>query len=115
MAFPTSPTNGQTTTVNGIKYVYASATNSWKKVISSLGNLTVTNTLSVTNASVTSNVVAGNVITGIVTSSANITAANITTSGNIQASYYHGDGSKLTNLNAASTGKAIAMSMVFGG
>ena len=29
MAFPSSPTNGQTATVNDINYVYASATNSW--------------------------------------------------------------------------------------
>jgi len=29
MAFPTSPTNGQTATINGIQYTYSSATNSW--------------------------------------------------------------------------------------
>ena len=131
MAFPVSPTNGQTATVNGISYIYASATNSWKKVTSSLGNLTVTNTLTVNNISVTANVTSGNVVTGIVTASANITAsnvvtgivtasanitaANVTVSGNIQSSYVLGNGSKLTNLNAASTGKAIAMSIVFGG
>lgn len=31
MAFPTSPTNGQSATVNGIRYVYTSATNSWAR------------------------------------------------------------------------------------
>jgi hypothetical protein len=31
MAFPTSPTNGQTTTVNGITYVYNSSRNAWKR------------------------------------------------------------------------------------
>jgi len=31
MAFPSSPTNGQTATVDGITYTYASATNSWKR------------------------------------------------------------------------------------
>jgi hypothetical protein len=32
MAFPIGPTNGQITTVNGIKYVYRSATNSWARL-----------------------------------------------------------------------------------
>lgn len=31
MAFPTSPINGQSATVNGIKYVYTAATNSWAR------------------------------------------------------------------------------------
>ena len=31
MAFPSSPVNGQTATVDGITYTYASATNSWKR------------------------------------------------------------------------------------
>ncbi len=33
MAFPTSPTNGQLTTVNGINYQYSSSDNAWKRVI----------------------------------------------------------------------------------
>ena len=33
MAFPTSPTNGQSSTVNGITYVYTVATNSWKRSV----------------------------------------------------------------------------------
>jgi len=41
MAFPVSPLNGATTQVNGIGYVYSSATNSWTRVLASLGNLTV--------------------------------------------------------------------------
>jgi len=53
----------------------------------------------------------------------NITAGNITltgavsATGNVQGSYMLGDGSKLTNLPppGASTGKAIAMAIVFGG
>jgi hypothetical protein len=32
MAFPIGPTNGQITTVNGIKYIYRSATNSWARL-----------------------------------------------------------------------------------
>lgn len=31
MSFPLSPTNGQLTTQNGIKYVYSTATNSWRR------------------------------------------------------------------------------------
>ena len=36
MAFPTSPTNGQTAVLNGINYIYASSTNSWTRVPSTL-------------------------------------------------------------------------------
>jgi hypothetical protein len=32
MSFPIAPTNGQITTVNGIKYIYRSATNSWARL-----------------------------------------------------------------------------------
>jgi len=31
MAFPTSPSNGQVTTLNGVRYTYATATNSWAR------------------------------------------------------------------------------------
>jgi hypothetical protein len=40
MAFPTSPTNGQTTTVNGITYAYNSTNNAWKR--QTLTDITVT-------------------------------------------------------------------------
>ena len=93
------------------------------------GIVTATGNVNAANLTTTGNVVAGNlitgivtaggnitasnVVTGIVTASGNITAANITTSGNIQAAYVQGDGSKLTNT--VTTGKAIAMAIVFGG
>lgn len=32
MSFPTSPINGEIATVNGIKYSYSSATNSWTRI-----------------------------------------------------------------------------------
>ena len=41
MAFPVSPVNGEYTVVNGINYVYSSTTNSWTRVLASLGNLTI--------------------------------------------------------------------------
>jgi len=126
MAFPTAPVNGQTATVNGILYTYASATNSWKKTVTTVGNLTITNTVGAGVLTVTGNATTGNITTGIVTAGGNVRAANVTTTGNVaasyviatgnvQAAYVQGDGSKLTNLNAASTGKAIAMAIVFGG
>lgn len=110
MAFPTSPVNGQTATVNGILYTYASATNSWKKTVTTVGNLTITNTVGAGVLTVT-----GNATTGNITTTGNVAASYVIASGNVQAAYIQGDGSKLTNLNAASTGKAIAMSIVFGG
>ena len=39
MAFPTSPINGQVAIVNGIRYTYATATNSWTR--SPAGNATL--------------------------------------------------------------------------
>jgi hypothetical protein len=97
MPFPTSPTNGQIATVNGITYAYSSASTAWKKVTSSVGNLTVTNTLT------TGNISAGNISV----------SGRIVATGNVQGNFIVGDGSKLTNT--VSTGKAIAMSIVFGG
>ena len=41
MAFPVSPSNGDYTIVNGINYVYSDTTNSWTRVLSSMGNLTI--------------------------------------------------------------------------
>lgn len=42
MAFPTSPTNGDTTTINNITYVYDSTDNSWTKQGFSGSNITAT-------------------------------------------------------------------------
>ena len=51
MAFPTSPANNSTTTVNGITYVYADATNSWTRVTAN--SLTLTGNLATGNVSTT--------------------------------------------------------------
>jgi hypothetical protein len=48
MAFPSSPTNGQTSVVNGIKYSYNSTYNSWTRVLS-ISPVTATNVIT-TNA-----------------------------------------------------------------
>jgi hypothetical protein len=111
MAFPSSPVNGQTAVVNNITYTYNSSTNSWRKTVSALSNLAVTNTLTVSNLSITGNIITTANIQGNYV----LATTNVVASGNIQGNYIVGNGSKLTNLNAASTGKAIAMSIVFGG
>jgi hypothetical protein len=41
MAFPTSPTNGQITVLNGITYTYASATSSWTRATATMPTLSV--------------------------------------------------------------------------
>ena len=56
MSFPSNPTNGLTTLVNGTNYVYSSTNNSWKRVPATIGNLTVTNTITTTNVVATGNV-----------------------------------------------------------
>jgi hypothetical protein len=81
----------------------------------SVGNISAAGNVQTGIVTASGNITADNVQTGIVTASGNITAGNVTTTGNVQAAYLQGNGSKLTNLNAASTGKAIAMSIVFGG
>ena len=60
----------------------------------------------------------GTVNAGNIQVGSNITVSgNVIATGNIQGNYMLGDGSKLTNLPAtgATTGKAIAMAIVFGG
>jgi len=47
MAFPSSPINGQVSTVNGIAYVYSSGTRSWARVQGNVANLVVGTTLTV--------------------------------------------------------------------
>jgi hypothetical protein len=41
MAFPISPADGSTTLVNGINYQFSAATNSWTRIVASVGNLTI--------------------------------------------------------------------------
>lgn len=72
MSWPTSPTNGQTTTINGIIYVYNSAKNAWGPASTSV----------VTTITYSGNISAGNVaVTGNINGS--VVASSIVTSGNI--------------------------------
>ena len=41
MAFPSSPVNGQTYTVNNLTYQYSSSTNSWGRVVATVYNKSV--------------------------------------------------------------------------
>jgi len=67
MAFPTSPTNGQTTTVNGVLYTYNSSTTTWNVTTAFTGNI-LTNTLSA-SGNVTGSFFLGNgsQLTGVAT------------------------------------------------
>ncbi|CAB5214394.1 hypothetical protein UFOVP190_89 [uncultured Caudovirales phage] len=47
MAFPTSPTNGQTANVNGITYTFSSTDNAWTRVVGVLANVTAGNVITV--------------------------------------------------------------------
>jgi len=83
MAFPTSPTNGQQATINGIVYTYSTALTAWT-VSTSLGN-------SFVSISVSGNVNSGNLLaTGL---------ASVT--GNITGNYFIGNGSQLSGLSAS--------------
>ena len=80
MSFPISPTNGQTTTVNGVLYTYNSTTTAWNVTTAFTGNI-VTTTLSATGT-VTGASVVGGVITGTsLSASGNVTGGNVTTAG----------------------------------
>ena len=57
MNFPAGPINGQTTTINGIVYVYDSTKTAWKRSTSFGGNLTIFGNIT------SANVVTGNVYT----------------------------------------------------
>jgi hypothetical protein len=68
MAFPSSPTNGQVATQNGITYTYTSATNSWARVIGSILSAvyrSYTGDGSTTTYTVTSGVIANTVLVAL--------------------------------------------------
>jgi hypothetical protein len=70
MAFPVSPINGQTATVNGVVYTYSTSIGAWTVTTSIAGDITA-NTISTTGAinggstiSAVGNITGGNLITG---------------------------------------------------
>jgi hypothetical protein len=81
MAFPTTPTNGQIATVNGITFSYSSSTNSWTRVSSALYNIA--------NIVITSNANVGNLnaINNVTGSTGNF-SGNVFAAGVVGTTYY---------------------------
>lgn len=77
MAFPTSPTNGQTSSVNNILYTYASATRSWTRVLAGANVITA-------NSLILSTGLQNTAIGNVTPSTALFTT--VTTSGNTRVS-----------------------------
>ena len=111
MAWPTSPTNGATTTVNGILYVYNSTSGSWSPTASSatdfnVGNITATGNLSSSNYSdsgnltVGGNLSVGGINTQISSSNTNL-AGNLTVGSNLVV---NGANTFISSSNATVTG-----------
>jgi hypothetical protein len=102
MGFPTSPTNGQTATVNGVLYTYNSTLTAWTVGTEPGANLSGNNinvtssaavgtTLTVTGATtlsstlgVTGTVTVGNILTGgLISATGNVSGSNLNVTGNI--------------------------------
>ena len=66
MSFPTSPTDGQTATVNGVLYTYTAAARSWTRFTSGAGTSPVvySGNVSYSNLSVTGNLTYANLVSG---------------------------------------------------
>lgn len=103
--FPTSPSNGDQATVNGITYVYASSTKSWTRVPGSAGGGTPggSDTYVQFNDNGVFNGTAGftfnKTSNAIATSGTFNATGNITASGNIQGSYLLGNAYYVTGLS----------------
>ena len=85
MAFPTSPTNGQTVVVNNITYQYANTTNSWSRLVS------------------TANVISANTVTASTHS-----GGLISVTGNITGNYFIGNGSQLTGVSTGTPTQIVS-------
>jgi len=113
MAFPTSPTNGQTATVNGVVYTYNSTLTAWTVGTEPGGNvsgnvLNITSSASIgTTLIVTGNITGGNVaVTGVSTAAnysatGNITGGNIVTGGVVKLAAANGGSIGLVPTNTA--------------
>ena len=125
MAFPVSPANGQTYTLNGKTYVYVSASGTWKvttaadtspTLITTAGGQTISDGLTTTGTLTGGNLatggnasVAGNAsVTGNLTVTANANVGNLGTAGLITATGNVSGGNLTTGGNANITGTANA-------
>ena len=118
MAFPVSPTDGQTATVNNIVYTFSTANNTWTRTATGFVNLGASGNISAIGniygnfiiGNITGNVTAVNAQTVTTNAQPNITSVGtltsvtssglISTTGNIAGSYLFGNGSQLTNVVA---------------
>ena len=84
MAFPTSPTNGQTSSVNNILYTYASATRSWTRVLAGANVITANSLILSTGLQNTAigNVTPSTALFTTVGSSGNTTVSALTVNAN---------------------------------
>jgi hypothetical protein len=116
MAFPSSPVDGQSATVNNIVYVWSNANSTWTRTASGFVNLGASGNISAVG-NVYGNFFVGN-ISGSVTNAQTVTVnaqPNITsvgtltsvtsnglisTTGNVSANLVLGNGSQLSNTNA---------------
>jgi hypothetical protein len=76
MSFPTSPTNGQQATVNGIVYNYNSTKGAWIKNVTTAGTLTTGNLVITSNIASTSTLNGALVVTGGIGISRNLNAGS---------------------------------------
>jgi hypothetical protein len=108
MAFPNSPINGQTATVNNITYVYSSINNAWTRQLGgyqanvSTGlQFAIGNTTSTVSSTTGALVVAGGVgVAGNIYSGANVTATSL-------VGTHYGNVSGTTNGNIYVTGNIL--------
>ena len=135
MAFPTSPTNGQTVVVNNISYQYANTTNSWSRILSTANIITANTVASNGNISAAGNIITGNyfigngsLLTGIATGTPTLIAngtsnvAVVSSGGNIRVNVggtsnvivYATTGEYVTGIVSAS-GNIISAGNVTGG
>jgi hypothetical protein len=104
MAFPAGLSNGQTTTINGVVYVYSATDNAWTRVSTPFGNLAINGNLSANIATFTGNLYANaNAIVGNLYLSslswANGTPVSFSTYSNSNVTAYLTDGTiNITNL-----------------
>jgi hypothetical protein len=92
VSFPASPSNNEQTTINGVVYQYASATNSWKKLPTALSTLSDVDTTTAPTAgqalvwnATSGKWVAGDVAAGPGTGGIGLDSITLLQSGNLTA------------------------------
>jgi len=104
MPFPSNPANGATYTSGGKTYVYNSSKGNWS--VASSGSGSVAGFITTTG---------GQTIGGTLTVTGNLTVANVVESTSGGVKFPDGTTQTTAATSGITTGKAIAMSIVFGG